>query len=115
MFNPTPFRPSFDTCSITGLYARLPFPSGCLNSKEEDGTSFDLDFSGIRDPKSMLQFMYACDELLSDSSEGYNTDERSYDPTRECFHIDHGIPDEGDQLGMPREGDQSPPRVREAG
>jgi hypothetical protein len=115
VFNPIPFRPSFDTSSVTGLYVGLPFPSGCLDSEEEDGPSFGLVFSGLRDHESMLQFLYACDELLSDSSEGYNTDRGSYDPTWECFHVDHGIPDEGDQLGMPREGDQSPPRVREAG
>jgi hypothetical protein len=85
MFNPIPFQPSFDTRSITGLYAGLPFPSGCLDSEEEDDLSFGLDFSGLRDPQSMLQFLYACDELLSDNLDGYNTDEGSYDPTREYF------------------------------
>jgi hypothetical protein len=47
MFNLIPFRPSFDTTSVTRLYASLPFPSGCLDSKEEDGPSFGLDFSGL--------------------------------------------------------------------
>jgi hypothetical protein len=28
VFNPFPFQPSFDTSSITRMYARLPFPSG---------------------------------------------------------------------------------------
>jgi hypothetical protein len=115
VFNSIPFRPSFDTSTVTGLYVGLPFPSRCLDSEEEDGPSFGLDFSGLRDPKSIPQFMYACDELLSDSSKGYDTDGGSYDPTRECFHIDHGIPDEADQLRLPRDGDQPPLHVRETG
>jgi hypothetical protein len=53
MFNPIPFEPSFDTSAITRMYARLPFPSGSLDSEEEDGLSFALDFSGLRDPESM--------------------------------------------------------------
>jgi hypothetical protein len=44
--------------------------------------SFGLDFSRLRDLESMLQFLYACDELLSESSEGYNTSGESYNPTR---------------------------------
>jgi hypothetical protein len=114
MFNPIPFQSSFDTSSITKMYVRLPFPSGCLDSKEEDGPSFGLDFSGLRDPESMLQFLYACDEMLSKSLEGYSTAGEGYDPTRECLHIDLEIPDEGDHLDMPQEGDQPPPRVQEA-
>jgi hypothetical protein len=55
------------------MYARLSFPSWCLDSEEEDGPSFPLDFSGLRDPESMLQFLYVCDEMLSESSEGYNS------------------------------------------
>jgi hypothetical protein len=106
--NPIPFRPSFDTSSITGLYAGLHFPSGCLDFEEEDSPSFGLDFFWLRNPESMLQFRYACDELLSDRSEGYNTSGESYDPTRECFDIDHEIPDEGNHHSMPREGDQPP-------
>jgi hypothetical protein len=47
MFNPIPFQLSFDTSSVTRLYAGLPFPSGCLDSEEEDGPSFGLDFSGL--------------------------------------------------------------------
>jgi hypothetical protein len=66
--NPIAFQPSFDTSSITRMYVGLPFPSGCLDSKEEDGPSFALDFSGLRDPKSMLQFLYVCGEMLSKSS-----------------------------------------------
>jgi hypothetical protein len=114
VFNPIPFQPSFDTSSDTRMYAGLPFPSRCLDSKEEDGLSFGLDFFELWDPKSMLQFLYACDKMLSESSEGYNTGGEGCDPTWECLHIHSEIPDEGDHLSMPREGDQPPPRVQEA-
>eukprot|EP00267_Zea_mays_P054428 XP_020407667.1 40S ribosomal protein S4 [Zea mays] len=36
MLHRIPFQPSFDTISITRLYGGLPFPSGCLDSKEEN-------------------------------------------------------------------------------
>jgi hypothetical protein len=49
----------------------------------------------------MLQFLYACDEMLFESSEGYNTSEEAYNPIRECLHVDSEIHDEGDHLGMP--------------
>jgi hypothetical protein len=55
------------------------------------------------------------DELLSDGSKGYNIDEGSYDPTWECFHIDHESLDGGNQLSMPQEDDEPPPHIREAG
>jgi hypothetical protein len=100
MFNPIPFVPSFDTSSMTKTYARLPFPSGCLDSEEQDGPSFALDFSGLRDPESMLQFLYVCDKMLSKSSEGYSSGEEGYGPTRECLYLDSEIPNEGDCLGM---------------
>jgi hypothetical protein len=90
------------------MYVGLPFPSGCLDSEEEDGPNFALDFSGLRDPKSMLQFLYACDEMLSKISEGYNSGGEVYDPTQECFHVDSALPKEGDHLGMPLKGDQPP-------
>jgi hypothetical protein len=115
MFNPIPFEPSFDTSFVTRMYAGLPFPSGCLDSKEEDGLSFDLDFSGLRDPKSMLQFLYVCDEMLSKSSEGYSSSGEGYDLTRECLHIDSEIPEEVYHLSMPQEDDWPPPCDREVG
>jgi hypothetical protein len=43
MFNLIPFQPSFDTSSVTRMYARLPFPSWYLDSKEENGLSFGLE------------------------------------------------------------------------
>jgi hypothetical protein len=64
VFNPIPFQPSFDTSFVTRMYVRLPFPSGCLDSEEEDGPSFTLDFSRLRDLESMLQFcMHVRDAL----------------------------------------------------
>jgi hypothetical protein len=54
VFNPIPFAPSFDTSSVSNTYVGLPFPSGCLDSEEEDGPSFALDLSELRDPESML-------------------------------------------------------------
>jgi surface protein len=54
VFNPIPFVSSFDTSSVTTTYVGLPFPSKCLDSKEEDDLSFALDFFGLRDPESML-------------------------------------------------------------
>jgi hypothetical protein len=62
----------------------------------------------------MLQFMYASDEILFESSEGYKTSGKGYDLAQGCLHIDSEIPNEGDHLGMPREGDQPPPCVQEA-
>jgi hypothetical protein len=55
VFNPIPFAPSFDTSSVSSMYVGLSFPSGCLDSEEEDGPSFALDLSELRDPESMLQ------------------------------------------------------------
>jgi hypothetical protein len=90
------------------MYIGLPFPSGCLDFEEEDDPNFALDFSGLRDLESMLQFLYACDEMLSESSEGYNSGSEGYDTTLECFHVDSRLPEEGDHLGMLQEGDQPP-------
>jgi hypothetical protein len=73
------------------------------------GGSVTLDFFELRDHESLLQFLYVCDEMLSESSEGYNFGGEGYDPSLECFHIDSEIPEEGDHLSMPREGDQPPP------
>jgi hypothetical protein len=56
----------------------------------------------------MLQFLYACDEMLSKSSGGYSSGGEGYNLTWECLHVDSGFPKEGDRLGMPQEGDQPP-------
>jgi hypothetical protein len=57
----------------------------------------------------MRDFMTACDYCLSNCSEGsHSLGDEDYDPSRECFHVDLGGPDEGNHLGMPENGD--PPR-----
>jgi hypothetical protein len=92
-----------------------PFPSGCLDSEEENCPGPSLDFSGLHDPEAMLQFLFACDNLLSDGSNDYNFDEEGYNPTQECFHAGHEEHDEGNQLGMPREANAPapPPHARD--
>jgi hypothetical protein len=97
------------------MYADIPFPSGCRDPREEDCTGLDLDFFGLHNPEAMLQFLFTCDELLSDGSDDYITDEEGYDATRECFHIEHEEHDEGDQLGMPRENNAPPPHAGNQG
>ena len=88
VFNPIPFQPCFDTDYDAQMYVGLPFPSRCVESKEEDGPGFALDFFRLRDPESMLQFLYACDEMLSESSEGYNSGGEGHNSIRGCFHVD---------------------------
>jgi hypothetical protein len=109
VFNPILFLASFDTSAFTNMYANLPFHSGCLDSEEEDGPGLGLDFSRLRDPEAMLQFLFACDDLLSDGSNDYNSNEEGYDSTLECFHAGHEEHDEGNQLDMPRENAPAPP------
>jgi hypothetical protein len=82
VFNPIPFVLSFDTSSVTRTYVGLPFPSGCLDFEEEDSLGFALDFSELRDPESMLQFLYVCDEMLSEGSKGYCSGGEGYDTTQ---------------------------------
>jgi hypothetical protein len=74
---------------------------------------FPFHFSGLLDPEAMLQFLFACDELLSDGSDDYSTGEEDYDPTQECFHGWHEEHDEGDQIDMPRENSAPPPHAGE--
>jgi hypothetical protein len=91
-----------------------PFRSECLDSEEEDGPGPGLDFSGLHDPEAMLQFLFACDDLLFDGSNDYNSDKEGYDPTRECFHVGHEEHGEGNHLGMPWE-DNAPAPPLHAG
>jgi hypothetical protein len=93
------------------MYANLPFPLGCLDSKEEDDSGRDLDFTGLRDPEAMQHFLFACDDLLFDGSNDYNSADEGYDPTRECFRAGHEEHDKGNYLGMPRR--PTPPHVAE--
>jgi hypothetical protein len=70
-------------------------------SEEEDDSDFSWDFSGLRDPSAMRDFISACDHCLSGcSDDGHSLGDEGYDPTHECFHIDQEDHD-GDNLGMP--------------
>jgi hypothetical protein len=81
---------------------------GPAGSEEEDDPDFGWDFSGLRDPSAMRDFMSACDYCLSGcSDDGHNLGDEGYDPSRECFHIDQGDHDEDNHLGMP-EDDNAP-------
>jgi len=85
-------------------------------SSEEDETWARADFSGLRDLEAMRRFLAASDYCF-----GYSDpdDEDTYDPTRECFNIELGVPsasDEDEGVGNrspPHEGagDATPPRV----
>jgi hypothetical protein len=56
--------------------------SGPMGSEEEDGPDFSWDFSGLRDPSAMRDFMSACDHCLSGySDDGHSLDDESYDPS----------------------------------
>jgi hypothetical protein len=58
----------------------------------------------------MRDFMTACDYCLSDCSDGSRSfGDEDCGPSRECFHVDLGGPDEGNHLGIPENGD--PPRT----
>jgi hypothetical protein len=82
--------------------------SGPTGSEEDDDSDFGWDFSGLRDPSAMRDFMFACDYCLSGcSDDDHSFDDEGYDPSRECFHIDQGDHDEDNHLGMPE--DHNPP------
>jgi hypothetical protein len=81
--------------------------------EEEDDPDFSMDFSKLRDPRAMRDFMSACDHCLSgDSDDGHGLDDEGYDPTRECFHIDQEERDRDNHLGMPRNNDAPAPASR---
>ena len=64
------------------------------DSSEEDEAWAGADFSGLRDPEAMRRFL-----AVSDYCFGYSDsdDEGTYDPTRECFHVGHGMQSTGDE------------------
>jgi hypothetical protein len=124
VFHPVPFRFSFDPPSdptsvsaFARAYPDLPgyhMWSTCdrltavstsrpAGSKEEDDPDFSWDFSGLRDPSAMRDFMSACDHCL---------DDKGYDLSRECFHIDQGDHAEDNHLGMPGNDDAPVPVSR---
>jgi hypothetical protein len=81
---------------------------GPTGSKEEDDSDFSWDFSGLRDPNAVRDFMSACDYCLSGySDDGRSLGDEGYDPSHECFHIDQGDHGEDNHLGMP-EDDNAP-------
>jgi hypothetical protein len=98
-----PMRSSWDRLTAVSTYG----PPG---SEEEDDHDSGWDFSGLRDPSAMRDFMTACDYCLSGcSDDGHSLDDEGCGPSRECFHVDLGGHDEGNHLGMPE--DDYPPRL----
>jgi hypothetical protein len=81
--------------------------------KEDDDPDFGWDFSGLRDPSAMRDFMSACDYCLSGcSDDDHSLDDEGYGPSRECFHIDQGDHDEDNHLGMPEDDNAPVPTSR---
>ena len=65
-------------------------PSG---SEEDDVPDFCWDFSGLGNPSAMRDFMTACDYCLPDCSDGSRSlGDEDCGPSRECFHVDLGVP-----------------------
>jgi hypothetical protein len=122
VFHPVPFRFSFDPPSdpatVSAFVKAYPNLLGyhmwttwdrltavstfeLAGSEEEDGPDSDWDFSGLNDPGAMRGFMFAYDHCLSGcSDDGHDHDDKGYDPSRECFHVNQGDHNEGNHLGM---------------
>jgi hypothetical protein len=134
VFHPVPFRFSFDPPSdpasvsaFARAYPDLPgyhmwstwdrlaavSTYGPVGSEEEDDPDFGWDFSGLRDPSAMRDFMSACDYCLSCcSDDGHSLGDEGYGPNCECFHIDQGDHDEDNHLGMPEDDNAPVPASR---
>jgi hypothetical protein len=134
VFQPVPFRFSFDPpCDPTSVsafpraYPDLPgyhmwstwdrlttvSTSELAGSEEEDGPNFGWDFSGLRDPSAVRDFMSACDYRLSGcSDDDHSLDDEGHGPSRECFHIDQGDHDKDNHLGMPEDDNAPVPASR---
>jgi hypothetical protein len=134
IFHPVPFRFSFDPPSDPASVSA--FVKAYLNllgyhmwsswdrlttfstyrppgSKEEDDPDSSWDFSGLRDPSAMQDFMTACDYcLFGCSDDGHSLDDEGCGPSRECFHVDLRDRDEGNHLGMPEDDDPPVPASR---
>jgi hypothetical protein len=113
VFCPVPFRFSFDPPSdpasvsaFARAYPNLPgyhmwstwdrlmavSTYGPTGSEEEDDPDSGWDFSGLRDPSAMRDFMTAYDYCLSGcSDDGHSLNDEGCGPSRECFHVDLGI------------------------
>jgi hypothetical protein len=97
---------SWDRLTVASTYG----PPG---SEEEDNPESGWDFSGLRDPGAMRDFMTTCDYCLSGcSDDGHSLDDEGCGPSRECFHVDLGDRDEGNHLGMPEDNDPPGPASR---
>jgi hypothetical protein len=134
VFHHVPFRFSFDPPSdpasvsaFVKAYPNLPgyhmwstwdrltavSTYGPPGSEEEDDPDSGWDFSGLRDPSAMRDFMTACDYCLSScSDDGHSLDDEGSGPSRKCFHVDLGDCDEGNHLGMPEDDDPPEPASR---
>jgi hypothetical protein len=113
VFHPIPFRfsldPPSDPASMSAFARAYPdllgYPmwsswdrltivstSGPVGSEEEDDPDSSWDFSGLRDPSAMRDFMTACDYCLSGcSDDGHSLDDEGCGPSCECFHVDLGV------------------------
>jgi hypothetical protein len=81
--------------------------------EEEDEPDSGCDFSGLRAPSAMRDFVTACDYCLSDcSDDGHNLDDEGCGPSHECFHVDLAGHNEGNHLGMPEDDDPPGPAPR---
>jgi hypothetical protein len=79
-------RSPWDRLTAVSTYG----PSG---SEEDDEPDFCWDFSGLGNPSAMRDFMTACDYCLSDCFDGSRSlGDEDCDPSRECFHVDLGVP-----------------------
>jgi hypothetical protein len=123
VFHPVPFRFSFDPpsdpASVSAFVRAYPdllgyhmwsswdrltaiSTSGPTGSVEDDDPDVSWDFSRLRDPGAMRDFMSACDHcLFGCSDDGHSLGDEGYDPTRECFHIDQEDHDGDNHPGMP--------------
>jgi hypothetical protein len=112
VFHPVPFRFSFDPpsdpASVSAFVRAYPDLPGYVStfgpagSEEEDDPNVSWDFSRLRDPGAMHDFMSACDHCLSGcSDDGHSLDDEGCDPTRECYHIDQEDHDRDNHPSVP--------------
>ena len=100
------FALDFDTATSTHSHA---------DSSEVDEAWAGVDFFRLHDPEAMHRFL-----ATSDYCFGYSDcdDKGTYDPTRECFYVELGMPRAGDEdegVGnrsplLEGAGDATPPR-----
>ena len=85
--------PGRHQCFALDLIATTPIHTHA-DSLEEDKAWVGVDFSRLRDPKAMRHFMAASDYCFGYSD---SDDEGTYDPTRECFNVELGMPSVSDE------------------